>query len=865
MLTTASLRTLEMLLESWDGADTSEEHEALLSRRDKELERAENLAKDLVSLGNVAGAEKLFKSSLNCLERMSGHEEAKEPRIAILNQLADLYSKTREMGSRIEMLEKAITLMTGCEDSRFSSNVESLSSGYIDASRQLAEFESETISGTHSNTALHRAIAFGNTAVISFLLKHDQAKQYLEARDKRGRTPLMLAVEGNSSEIVKILATPTARITPRADEETALELSIRIGSFECFCVLFDAEEKDLDGTLSQIISNGNIRMLEWLLSHRGVDLNTMVRCPEEFSSATPLGLSILRGQLDMTRFLIQKGADLRRTGLADDSSHQSALSRAVSMNDLQTVELLLTNDNVGIDDFAYVPGKFRRITPLGLAIYKGFIDVAKLLIRSGADCNKCADGCVDLSPLTLACKRDFPAAFVQLLLTKGSDPNNSTDGILCRTALQVASARGHEEAVECLITEGADVNAHGPHGTALEEACKRGQGNTIKLLLSKGALMTTLMSRGALQEACRAANPAIINLLLQRGANPNSPSGPARRTALQVACKEAHRALEKLKRNGASGYEDEGSRLSTALVAEGAIIELLFNGGADINAPQNRGILQEACLSENLKVVEILISHGANVNATDEVFDRGSSKYRTTGTPLQVACSTTNSNIVQLLLSEGANPNAQTNYSTPLQNACRLSRGDIVEGLLKNGANVNPQTSTHETPLQEACAALNPHIVEQLLRRHPDINATSCQESLTPLQITCGAQPSVLAERALERIAPLDATCEIDVHAIQENIAKNQIKVVELLLNHDPAPRTEGALGIAVMDRHRKVVEMLLDRGAHVDEPCLAVPTPCTSLDYVLQCSPVNYPGRQAMIEFLRMRGARTQEDVDFG
>jgi hypothetical protein len=67
---------LEMLLESWEGSDTPEEKAVLLCRRDKELERAEKLAEELVSLGNLAEAKKLFKSSLNCREKMSGHEGA---------------------------------------------------------------------------------------------------------------------------------------------------------------------------------------------------------------------------------------------------------------------------------------------------------------------------------------------------------------------------------------------------------------------------------------------------------------------------------------------------------------------------------------------------------------------------------------------------------------------------------------------------------------------------------------------------------------------------------------------------------------------------------------------------------------------
>jgi ankyrin repeat protein len=71
----------------------------------------------------------------------------------------------------------------------------------------------------------------------------------------------------------------------------------------------------------------------------------------------------------------------------------------------------------------------------------------------------------------------------RLLLEKGADVNAQGGGY--GTAMQAASARGHDQIVQRLLEGGADVNAQGGYwGTALQAASIYGHDQIVQLLKS---------------------------------------------------------------------------------------------------------------------------------------------------------------------------------------------------------------------------------------------------------------------------------------------------------------------------------------------------------------------------------------------
>ena len=116
-------------------------------------------------------------------------------------------------------------------------------------------------------------------------------------------------------------------------------------------------------------------------------------------------------------------------------------------------------------------------------------------------------------------------------------------------------------------------------------------------------------------------------------------------------------------------------------------VQRLLNDGADVNAPEpdeisvlhdQATVIIIAAGKEYVEVVEILITNGANVNAT--------SIYGTTA--LGEAASQGNNQIVNLLLDAGAAiDNSQTASKTPLMWAAAFDQPHTVELLLERGAN----------------------------------------------------------------------------------------------------------------------------------------------------------------------------------
>ena len=127
----------------------------------------------------------------------------------------------------------------------------------------------------------------------------------------------------------------------------------------------------------------------------------------------------------------------------------------------------------------------------------------------------------------------------------------------CRTALLLASVRGHSESVKVLIDNGVDVDWQSWGGdTALMWAAgsKEDTARTVKVLIKAGADVNAKTEDGctALMDAARQGNTEIVRLLLDGGAEVNAASI------------DGHTALTEA---SAGGYEE--------------IVKLLESEGAD--------------------------------------------------------------------------------------------------------------------------------------------------------------------------------------------------------------------------------------------------------------------------------------------
>jgi ankyrin repeat protein len=139
------------------------------------------------------------------------------------------------------------------------------------------------------------------------------------------------------------------------------------------------------------------------------------------------------------------------------------------------------------------------------------------------------------TPLHIAALHDRPA-IAALLIANGADVNaqNDPQGVdVSRTTRISKNAHGdtpltlallsyhHKEMVELLLTRGADPNVSDPHGTPLQLAIERNLPYDVELLLANGADPDVT----AIIWAIVHGKTQILELLLDSGADPNAKDG----------------------------------------------------------------------------------------------------------------------------------------------------------------------------------------------------------------------------------------------------------------------------------------------------------------------------------------------------
>lgn len=283
------------------------------------------------------------------------------------------------------------------------------------------------------STALSFAASTGREALVSLFLERGSC---IEAKDRRGKTPLMHATINRHPGIVKLLLNNGAHQLETCNYGmTALDYAVESANEEAVLLLLEKECTTITGLkgyrlLSQAVSNNYENVLRLLLEH-GTDVNT------------PFG--------DLLHEAAKKG-------------HESI------------AQLLLENGaNVAANDL--LDG-----TPLYEADRNGHEGIVRLLLENGAYdamINKDAN-----AAFSYAFHRELYIT-ARLLLEKGADVDHAIDG---GTLLHKAARDGHEANVKALIGFGANLATTDGNGkTALFSAIEGEHEGIIRLLLKAGA------------------------------------------------------------------------------------------------------------------------------------------------------------------------------------------------------------------------------------------------------------------------------------------------------------------------------------------------------------------------------------------
>ncbi|KAJ7453199.1 ankyrin repeat-containing domain protein [Mycena latifolia] len=379
-------------------------------------------------------------------------------------------------------------------------------------------------------SALHQASSYGSTWMVQSLIEDGAA---VNAVAGVYGTALHAAVIGGPEELIRLLLVQGADVNARGSSYgTALQAAVLT---------------DRPGVVRLLIDNG-------------ADVNL-----QGGYYGTALQAGALVGNTELLRLLIKNGADVN-TWVAE-SFHGNALHAATRNGREDAVRLLLENGaNADI-----LTGE--GVTPLYLASWKGWTGIVKLLIDAGADVNIDGENGTALEAATFMLEyfgrslqwRETIAGVAQLLIERGADANRHR---VC-TALQHASAIGHEGVVRLLIDHGADVNLYARrYGTALQRASWFGHRDIVELLISEGADINCQGADDwtALHAASAQGHKGVVRLLIANGADINARRG-RHGTALQHASASGHEGVVRLLIDHGADVNISASGYSTAIQA----------------------------------------------------------------------------------------------------------------------------------------------------------------------------------------------------------------------------------------------------------------------------------------------------------
>ncbi|MCJ1435564.1 hypothetical protein MMC27_004938 [Xylographa pallens] len=464
--------------------------------------------------------------------------------------------------------------------------------------------------------------------------------------------------------------------------------------------------------------------------------------------------------------------------------------------------------------------------------------LVELLIEKGAHLNVEHDlKTKDRQPLSTASKC-FSVSIVRLMLERGADVNAESvewdfnpKSIVWATALLTASARGSFPIVCALIENGADVHAKSSdQKTALDkaldvfdfassvlESMTTGRGAIVKRLLKEGTHLRLDDKRVShyLQTAAVMGDNDAIELLLQRGVDVNL-QGHYYGSALQAAARHGKaEAVNLLLKRGAAVNQIGGSH-TTALQAavlsnNPAIVSALLDAGADPTAriAGAGSIVYTACKSGSEKILQLLISKGANLDIKGESRHCGGCGLVS---PLHKAAVNGHTSIIEILLQNGVSTDVPIDEgSSALQLAVYEGHKDAARLLIDGGAELDARGWAHGTALGAAASRGNAQMAQLLLNAGAAIDVVDGQNR-TALEIACRENQFEMAQFLL----CAGANVETDSGALLGASSLENAEFARLLLNHGAKP-TCNALGQACAAGRETTVQLLIDYGVNID------------------------------------------------
>jgi ankyrin repeat protein len=398
-------------------------------------------------------------------------------------------------------------------------------------------------------TALHAAVRANDLSTAQALIK---AGADVQAGTRYGVTPMGLAaLNGNAAMIRLLLDAGADPNTANPGGETALMTAARTGRVDAVTLLLDrganVNAKDTlhaQTALMWAVIENHTDMVKLLLS-RGADINAHTN------------VTMPKGEYVPAKAAAASGAGIiRQRALPTADGGVTPLLFAVRDGNAEMTRLLLDRGA----DIGQSSGN--HTTPLLIALLNGQVGLATELLARGADPNAADDyhraalyAAIDLRNFNHEKYGDLPTDgrdpldLIKALLQKGADPNRRTDTVPVHGLMQFdaswvnfdgqtpfvrAALSGDIEVMRLLLASGADPNIATTQGTTALAAASGinwipGQTyshteaeyiEAVKLCLERGAPVNAANSLGltAMHGAANRGWTSVMQILADHGA-----------------------------------------------------------------------------------------------------------------------------------------------------------------------------------------------------------------------------------------------------------------------------------------------------------------------------------------------------------
>ena len=307
---------------------------------------------------------------------------------------------------------------------------------------------------------------------------------------------------------------------------------------------------------------------------------------------------------------------------------------------------------------------------------------------------------------------------------------NSKDS-LGTTPLMLAAAKGKKQAVDFLLSKGADPSLRTLIGrNLLHAAVEGGDVSIVETVLSLDIPVTvnSIDEHGhtPLMIAANSNNLETLEFLLRNGADPFLKDEKGR-NVLHISVRHDDGCTDVIERLLSFGMDidsrdDKGYTplMDAVALANVQAVNYLLEKGADPTLTANNGwsLLHFACQGGNTTIIKKILSYGLDVNIKCTY---GKS------TPLMAAIVNNNLEAVKYLLKEGADASLELGlkpitslHLAVIDPASTSHVVSIIEAILASGLNINVRSSEGMTALMFAASQVKPEVVDFLLLKGAD-------------------------------------------------------------------------------------------------------------------------------------------------